>query len=50
MKESFMAIAGGFGLLIFAYLLLNNKDASIGILNSTFTGVQGATKVLQGRG
>lgn len=49
MKEMAMGIAGGMGLLIFAYLAFKNKDASLGLLNGGFTGVNTLTKTLQGR-
>jgi len=49
MKELVLSITGGMGLLIFAYLLFSNKDASIGLLNGSFGGVDNTVKVLQGR-
>ena len=49
MKEMIMGVAGGMGLLIFAYLLFKNSAASIGLLNGSFAGVNTLTKTLQGR-
>lgn len=49
MKEVFLSVAGGMGLLIFAYLLFNNGNSAIGLLNSGFSGTDNTVKVLQGR-
>lgn len=49
MKELILSITGGMGLLIFAFLLFNNGNASIGLLNGSLSGINTTVKTLQGR-